>query len=196
VIDSMTMKINPHTAPVSRMLAPDRYVWAQGWTESHSCSYGSKEARVQARMDKPGPGYWCNMRIFSKRHGMTLIELVIVLAVMGILLAIAVPGYGSYMLRVHRTEAIGMLLQASMCQERVYASSGNYDTNQCLPVSEHQRYRIIYTVPDSRDRSYVAMATPRGAQLSDPCGSLSLDQSGSRGISATGISIMKCWNGR
>ena len=126
---------------------------------------------------------------------MVLIELIIVVAVMAILLATAVPGYRNYMLRVHRTEAIRMLLQASMCQERLIASGGQYDTNRCRPVSEQQRYQLTYDSPDPQGRSYVAIAVPAGAQLDDPCGSLSLDQSGARGISAQNTSIEKCWNG-
>ena len=129
-------------------------------------------------------------------HGITLIELLIVVTVMGILLAVAMPGYSNYTLRVHRTEAIRLLLQASMCQERIHASSGNYDTSLCRPDSEQQRYRITYNSPDTRGQGYVALATPIGAQLADPCGSLSLDQNGARHISAMDMSVMKCWNGR
>ena len=129
-------------------------------------------------------------------HGMTLIELTIVVAVMGILLATAVPSYRGYMLRVHRTEAIRMLLQASMCQERINASRGSYDTNLCQPLSEHQRYQLGYGSPGTQGQTFVAVAIPQGAQLADPCGSLSLDQNGARGITAMNISLMKCWNGR
>jgi len=128
--------------------------------------------------------------------GMTLIELVIVMAVMGILIATAVPSYRSYMLRVHRSEAIRILLQAAMCQERIYASNGSYDTNQCYPASEYQQYQLSYSPAESQSGSYLAVATPAGAQLADPCGSLSLDQNGARDISGENISSMKCWNGR
>lgn len=135
-------------------------------------------------------------RTASVYAGMTLIELVIVMAVMGILVATAVPSYRSHMLRVHRTEAIRILLQASMCQERVYAGNGSYDTNQCQPGSEYKQYQLSYTPADTQSGVYLAVATPIGAQLDDPCGSLSLDQNGARNISGVNISSMKCWNGR
>ena len=127
---------------------------------------------------------------------MTLIELVIVVAVIGIMMTTAVPSYRSYMLRLHRTEAIRMLLQASMCQERIYASRGNYDTSQCHPGSGQHRYEVSYDPPDSVGRTYVAMATPLGDQLSDHCGSLSLDQNGGKNISASDANVMACWSGR
>ncbi len=129
-------------------------------------------------------------------EGMTLIELVIVMAVMGILLTIAVPSYQGHMLRVHRSEAIRMLLQASMCQERIYASNGNYDTNQCHPGSEYQQYQLTYSPAATQSGIFMAMAVPTGAQAADPCGSLSLDQSGARDVSGINISSTKCWNGR
>lgn len=127
---------------------------------------------------------------------MTLIELVIVVAVVGILLTIAAPAYRSYTLRVHRTEAVRMLLQAAMCQERLAASRGSYDTSLCRPVSAQHRYEITYNPPDTRGDTYIAMAVPSGAQLADPCGSLILDQSGNRRISAADASATSCWNGR
>lgn len=128
--------------------------------------------------------------------GITLIELVIVVAVLGILISLAIPSYQSHILRVHRTEAIRMLLQASMCQERIYAVRGNYDTGKCFPGTQYQRYQLAYKPPDTRGRAYVVVATPVGSQLADACGSLSLDQSGARGITAAKSNVTKCWSGR
>jgi type IV pilus assembly protein PilE len=127
---------------------------------------------------------------------MTLIELVIVVAVIGILVTTAVPSYQAYMLRVHRTEAIRMLLQASMCQEKIYASRGSYDTTKCQPGSEYGRYQITYSAEETVGRRYIASATPVGVQRTDQCGSLSLDQNGTRRISSAKANVTKCWGGR
>lgn len=132
----------------------------------------------------------------SLTRGVTLIELVIVVAVIGVLLSTAVPSYKSYMLRVHRTEAIRLLLQASMCQQRVRATKGYYDTNRCLPATEPQRYQLSYDPPDTQGAGFLAMATPTGAQRSDTCGRLTMDQNGNRGISAANTGVVECWNGR
>ena len=128
--------------------------------------------------------------------GMTLIELTIVVAVVAILMALAVPSYTQHSLRVHRSEAIRLLLQASICQEHVHANTGHYDTSRCLPVSEYNRYQLGYQTAGVQAQSYSATAVPVAAQTADACGSLSLDQSGLRSVSATGISVSKCWNSR
>ena len=129
-------------------------------------------------------------------QGVTLIELLLAVAVMGILLALAVPGYSNHMLRVNRTEAIRQLLQAAMCQERIRASRGSYDTSQCDMNTSQQYYRISYQSPDTEGSAFVVMATPTGTQQAEPCGSLLLNQDGARSISAVNISATKCWNGR
>lgn len=129
-------------------------------------------------------------------RGVTLIELVIVVAVIGILLSTAVPSYQGYILRVHRSEAIRLLLQASMCQQRVWATQGHYDTSRCLPATGPQRYQLSYDPPGTQGASFLVMATPQGAQRVDACGSLTMDQNGNRGISATETGVVKCWHGR
>lgn len=128
--------------------------------------------------------------------GVTLIELVIVVAITGILLSAAVPSYQVYMLRVHRTEAIGLLLRASLCQQRVRATYHHFDTSRCIPLSESGRYHFSFEPAATQGNHYIAIASPRNAQQSDECGSLTLDQNGLRGSEAADISVAKCWSGR
>jgi len=128
--------------------------------------------------------------------GFTLIELVIVIAVVAVLMTLAIPGFQSHMFRVHRTQAVRLLLQAAMCQERVYAIEGKYDTARCQPSTGQQHYKLTYLPADNQSPGYLATASPKGTQLADPCGALSLDQSGVRGVAAKNVSVAKCWNGR
>ncbi len=132
----------------------------------------------------------------SNTSGMTLIELMIVVTVVAILMALAVPSYTKQSLRVHRSEAIQLLLQASICQERTLARTGSYDTSQCMPASTQQRYGFSYAAGNAESLSFTAIATPLGSQLGDECGSMLLDQSGARRVGATGVSASKCWSGR
>ena len=127
---------------------------------------------------------------------MTLIELVIVMTILGILLTIAIPSYRSYVMRVNRSDAINMLLQAAICQEQVRAARGVYDTGSCPSGSWQESYSLLYQPHNTTGSAFTAIAAPVGAQGSDPCGQLSLNQSGEKSISAVGVSVEKCWNGR
>lgn len=159
---------------------------------------------MQCRVGQLPPGGLEQSSMKHLRHesvrlhetGFTLIELIIVMAVLAILIMVAVPSYRQYVMRVQRSEAINTLLQAAMCQERVYARSGHYDTGSCLIKSKQDRYELSYKPPNFQGQSYVAVARPLDAQKADHCGSLSLDQNGNRKIDALDASITQCWNGR
>lgn len=128
-------------------------------------------------------------------RGFTLLELVTVVAILGILLGLALPSYQNYMLRVNRTEAISALLEIASCQERMFAVQGRYDTTRCLPEgSEH--YSIRMEPPGEQDTlAFSAWADPVGAQGRDACGSLGLDQTGLRQVTGEAADAGKCWRG-
>jgi type IV pilus assembly protein PilE len=139
-----------------------------------------------------GPG----TLFLRKVCGFTLLELVIALAVVAILLALAVPAYQRYVQRGERAEAVRLLLAAAACQERVRAQTGYYDTARCLDDT-HTAYDLRVEPPgESASLAFTLVAEPRRISRDDPCGSLSLDQAGTRGISGSEEKLAACWGGR
>lgn len=58
--------------------------------------------------------------------GVTLVELLVVIVIIGILMSVAVPSYRQYTQRANRAEAKSMVLQAAASQERFYLTNATY----------------------------------------------------------------------
>jgi Tfp pilus assembly protein PilE len=94
-------------------------------------------------------------------------------------------------------EAIRLLLTAAACQERHRARTGAYDTTRCAGNSGNEFYHLIIEPEDQPSSSeFVLIAEPLARQQHDICGILSLDQSGTQGISGPEDRLQKCWAGR
>ena len=131
------------------------------------------------------------------RPGFTMLELVTALAIVAVLLALAVPGYQRYLQRAERAEALRALLAAAACQERVRAQGGYYDTSRCLDHGALAAYTIRIEPPDNDSAlTFTLLAEPIKPRAGDPCGSLSLNQAGTRGISGDAGALAACWGGR
>lgn len=129
-------------------------------------------------------------------RGVTMLELVVVLAVMAILLSIAVPTYRQYAQRGERADAIRVMLAVAGCQERIRLNQGSYDTTRCLDEAEISSYRIrVEPAENTASSVYMIVASPLQT-AGNSCGALNLDHTGARSISLQEGSPQACWNGR
>ena len=122
--------------------------------------------------------------IHSER-GFTLIELMIVVAVVGILAAVAYPSYTQYVIRSHRASAQTQMLNIANRQQqffianRTYATKAQIESNGfSLETDLANRYDYSITLGTDSVPSYTIQFTAKSSQLSD--GNLTLDSAGTK----------------
>jgi len=132
-----------------------------------------------------------------RQAGFTLLELMIVVIIIAILSAVAVPSYRNYAVKTHRTDAQRVLMDLAGRQERYFYSHNTYtDTLADLSgttTMAGQYYAI--SIPSASSTDYTVTATAIGTQQKDDalCQSLSLDRSGGRTSTGSSDNDPKCW---
>lgn len=130
--------------------------------------------------------------------GFSLIELLIAIAIVGILSAIAIPNYQSYIQRANRAYAKATLLQAAQWMERAATASGQYPLDANVPViykntSPVEGGRYTMASNSVSGVTYTFTATATGGQISDGCGNFTINQAGQRTITGS-LTVQECWN--
>lgn len=137
--------------------------------------------------------------------GVTLLEMLVVLALVGVLATWAYPSYRAHLLRAHRFEAIEALLAVAAAQERHHLGHGRYAAGlepevspglDMAPVTTGGRYRLL--VSASEPDGFVARAQVQQGSGQDGdarCSEFGLDEAGRRWASdrAGGDSTRHCW---
>lgn len=127
-----------------------------------------------------------NMLAAKTHKGFTLIELMIAIAVLGILLAIAIPNYSEYVIKARRTEAQSDMMQIQLGLEKWRANNNTYSANLAdagfTDGNDHYNYAITGAAAGDPPTAtvFVIRATAQGGQATNDaaCTPLTLNQSG------------------
>lgn len=134
----------------------------------------------------------------NTQQGVTLMELIITVAIIGILAAIAYPSYTKYVQRTHRAEVIANMSEMAQWLERQYSKTNQYPTTaqsaDMLSAAGTDRYSvaIAFTQSNGRNTDYSLTATATGPQTDDSedgqsCATLTLTAIGNQTPAV-------CWN--
>jgi type IV pilus assembly protein PilE len=140
------------------------------------------------------------MNVQRQASGFTLIELMVVVAIIGILAAIAYPSYTEQVARGRRSDGKAALLETAQWMERRYTMNNTY-IGATLPAlrgatSDYYAVRVASGASAPTASAYWLELVPTAAMSNDKCGGYYVNQAGQRGFTGTGsgANMTTCWD--
>lgn len=135
----------------------------------------------------------------GRQRGVTLMELLIVVVIVGLLAAVAVPSYRENAIRAARSDARTVLQDALSRQEQFFLDNRTYANSlaalNLVAATENGYYSVSIDAATAGcpiSRCYSMRAVPQGKQADDTqCSALTINSSGTK--SATGTEPASCW---
>lgn len=153
-----------------------------------------------------------SFRTPGSNRGFTLIELLVTVVIVGILASVAFPSYLEHVAKARRADAKGVMMELAQGLERLYSENNGYRLadgskpvvgseegvffTDKVPLQGSERHYTLTLVLDDADTTVFGItAEPKNAQSDDKCGSLTLNQAGTRGVTGahSGITAEDCW---
>ncbi len=117
---------------------------------------------------------------YKNQSAFSLLELMIMIAIIGIIASWAIPSYQQFILASHRSDAKSGLLKLQLEQEKWRTTHQSYATLEELQINtitENGYYRLAIEGQTDRDQ-FFAIASPTGSQEQDSCGTFAINQFG------------------
>lgn len=129
----------------------------------------------------------------KKTKGFTLVELLIAVAIMGILAAVAYPSYVNHVYKARRADGLVSIMDMAQRLERCKTTTFTYVG--CISSGEYSTEGHYYLTLPSSELSATAFhiqAEPQGSQADDKCGKLKLSESGQK-FALGEADVDECW---